>query len=206
MNERQQMVEKYMARQLHHLANDPNDSRVRAELANLRRGIGRKPGDLPELWGLLFADLPEELMSKSGEPTAAEWAIYTALTLYAQHQQGKSIREKNMHCREDFGRLGCAISRLVSGEEERERVARRFNAFATANDMQEAAYYLRGLVQLLRAKDIPLDYVQLARDLFDFQSPVSAANVRLRWGQDFYRMKKNDEDTNSELDSSNAEE
>lgn len=194
MSERQQKLETYMARQLYRLANDTNESRVRAELANLRRGIGRKPGDLPELWGLLFADLPEELMSKSGDPTAAEWAIYTALTLYAQHQQGKSIREKNMHCTEEYGRLGCAMSRLVTGEEERERVARRFNAFATANDMQEATYYLRGLIQLLRAKDIPLDYVRLARDLLDFQSPTYAAGVRLRWGQDFYRIRKNDED------------
>lgn len=198
MNERQQMLEAYMARQLYRLANDANEGRVRAQLANLRRGIGRKPGDLPELWGLLFAEMSEEMMSRSGEPTREEWAIYTALTLYAQHQQGKNIREKSMHCREDAGRLGYAISRLVSSEEERERIARRFNAFATAKDMQEVAYYLRGLIQLLRAEDIPLDYVRLARDLYEFQSPIFAPGVRLRWGQDFYRLRQNEDTDNKE--------
>lgn len=61
---------------------------MRAQLAMLRRGVGKKPGDLPELWGILFGDLPEEFLSVSGEPTREEWAVYTALTLYALHQQG----------------------------------------------------------------------------------------------------------------------
>ena len=47
--------------------------------------------------------------------------------------------------------------------------------------------HLRGLIQLLRSKEIPLDYVDLAGDLYEFQMPGGAARVRLRWGQDFYR-------------------
>lgn len=198
MSERKEMLQSYMARRLNSFVRDPNESRVRATLANLRRGIGRKPGEMPELWGLLFADMPEELMSRSGEPTRAEWAAYTALTLYALHQQGKSIRDKNMHTIEEFGRLGRAVGRLVTNDDERERVARRFNAFATANDMQEAAHYLRGLVQLLKAEDIQLDYVRLASELYDFQIADYAASVRLTWGQDFYRMKQDDNTTNDD--------
>ena len=57
----------------------------------LRRGIGKMPGDIPELWNILFDGLPEELMSKVGDPSYAEWSIYTALTLYALHQQGLSL-------------------------------------------------------------------------------------------------------------------
>lgn len=198
MHPRQQMVETYMAYRLSSLARDPNEGRVKALLANLRRGIGKKPGDMPELWGLLFADIPEELLSKTGEPTREEWSLYTALTLYALHQQSKKIREKNMHCRKDEGRLGRAVGRLVSNDDDRERVARRFNAFATASDMQEAAYHLRGLVQLLRAQDIPLDYVRLAGELYRFQNPDEAPGVRLAWGQDFYRVKHNDDQNDEE--------
>lgn len=196
MNEQRKMLEAYMARRLNSFVRDPNESRVRATLANLRRGIGRKPGEMPELWGLLFADMPEALMSRNGEPTRAEWAAYTALTLYALHQQGKSIRDKNMHTTEEFGRLGRAVGRLVTNDDERERVARRFNAFATANDMQEAAHYLRGLVQLLKAEDFPLDYIRLASDLYSFQNPNFVSSVRLTWGQDFYRMKQDDNTMN----------
>lgn len=190
----QKMIAAYMQRRLNALSQDPNEGRVRAQLANLRRGIGKKPGDLPELWGTLFADMPENMMSQTGEPTRAEWAVYIALTLYALHQQSKNIRAKNMHCTENNGRLGLAIGSLIKDPEDRERIARRFNAFATANDIQEAAHYLRGVIDLLRADDISLDYVQLACELYRFQDPNAAPNVRLKWGQDFYRIKL-DEDS-----------
>ena len=57
---------------------------------------------------------------------------------------------------------------------------------------------LWGMIQLLSAaKDggIPLDYPQLAADLYELQctDPRYAqvpANVRLRWGQDLYRDSK----------------
>ncbi|HBG23036.1 MAG TPA: hypothetical protein DDW83_07265, partial [Peptococcaceae bacterium] len=61
----------------------------RAMLAKLRRGIGKQPGELPELFEILFMDMPEELYGIGDEPSYAEWAIYTSLTLFALHQQGK---------------------------------------------------------------------------------------------------------------------
>ena len=53
--------------------------------------------------------------------------------------------------------------------------------------------HLRGLVQLMSSKDIPLDYVSLAGDLYEFQTRDGAARARLRWGQDFYRNIKQEE-------------
>ncbi len=44
MTQRKQAVAAYMRERLGELSADPNESRVRAQLANLRRGIGRKPG------------------------------------------------------------------------------------------------------------------------------------------------------------------
>ena len=84
--------------------------------------------------------------------------------------------------------LGLAMAQLAGKDEDRlKAVQRRFNAFATARDMPECMHHLRGLVQLLRSQEIPLDYVKLADDLYNFQDKDQAANVRLRWGQDFYR-------------------
>lgn len=178
-----EMVKAYVADRLKRWENAGNEHAVRADLANLRRGTDKRPGELPELWGLLFRDLPEELMSKTGEPTWAEWAISGALTLYALHRQGAG---RCMHA--DGQRLGAAVGRLAGGDEERLKVVqRRFNAFATARSMPECMNHLRGLIQLLRSKEIPLDYVDLAGDLYEFQVPGGAARVRLRWGQDFYR-------------------
>lgn len=188
MTQRKQAVAAYMRNRLGELRADSNESRVRAQLANLRRGIGRKPGDMPELWGMLFAEMPEEMLSQNGQPTHEEWAIYTALTLYALHQQGSKISEQNMHEEgKSENRLGRAVARLVKDEEnDRDRIARRLNAFATADDMLTAAHHLRGLIQLLRAEGIPLDYVHLAENLYDFQNPDFRPSVRLEWGQDFY--------------------
>ena len=190
MSDQKAKVKSYVRRRLELWQHEPNPHQIRADLANLRRGIAKAPGDLPELWGLLFRDFPEELMSSTGEPTWAEWAVSGALTLYALHQQSRDVREENMHRRNI--RLGQAVAGLVKSEDDRERVARRFNAFATAGDMQEAAYHLRGLIQLLRAENIPLDYVRLAQELYLFQDPDEAPKVRLKWGQDFYRMKKSE--------------
>ena len=44
----------------------------RAQLAQLRHGLGKAPGELPELWGILFQEIPDELCGKS-RASDAEW-------------------------------------------------------------------------------------------------------------------------------------
>ena len=119
----------------------------KAVLANLRRGIGRAPGEMPALWGAFLQDMPEEFQSKTGKPSREEWAIYLALTLYAMHQQGHDLSEDNMNRKGES--LGRAIRRLVGpGEDETESsVLKRFNRLATAVDMREISQHLRGIVQ-----------------------------------------------------------
>ena len=202
MSNQKKMVRDYVHERLTQWQRQSNEHLVRADLANLRRGVGKKPGDIPELWGLLFRGFPEELMSKTGEPTWAEWAVSGALTCYALHQQG-SVRGAYA----EGQRLGLAIRKLAGNDEEGiKAVQRRFNAFATAQSMPECMHHLRGLVQLLRSKDIPLDYVDLAGDLYEFQTPDGAARVRLRWGQDFYRISfLNDDNNENRKDSTNED-
>ncbi len=162
------------------------ENAYRAQLANLRRGAGKRPGDLPELWGTILQDMPEEFQGKDGKPSREEWAIYIALTTFAVHQQGSSQDEwMSSECP-----FGSAVRELAPSDDELERVLRRFNAFATAADEEEAAHYLRGLVQLLRSEGISFDYPALAADLYYFQFPEYASKVRLKWGQDFCYIKK----------------
>ena len=164
----------------------------KALLAEIRHA-GKKPGEDPRLWGILFDNMPENMMSQRGVPTYEEWAIYITLTMYAVHQQGHDIKTDNMNV--DGVGIGKAVAMLVLGEDDRERVERRFNNLATADNMQGVSHYLRELIHLLRAGDIGLDYALLAKDLYMYQFPECAAGVRLHWGQDFYSMlnKKNKE-------------
>jgi len=164
------------------------ESATRASLAMLRRGIGRSPGSTPELWSATFGGLPEDLMGTGSSPTRAEWAVHTALTLYALHQQGKSPRERPMH--QEGRRLGMAVRELVRSDKDEERVKRRFDAVATSDGLMELSNHLRGLVQLLKSEEIPLDYAQLAEDLYRYQFPDARNSVRLNWGRDFYRIRQ----------------
>ena len=45
------------------------------------------------------------------------------------------------------------------------------------------------MIQLLRREKIPLDYPQLAVDLYRLQFVESAPNVRLQWGRELYVLK-----------------
>lgn len=185
-------------RRIRRLTGMEDASRQRATLAQLRRGVGRRPGDDPALWSILFEDLPEEMLSRTGEPTREEWAIHTALTLFALHQQGLDPGRETMQVE---GRsLGRAAALLVVAqsndpqhEEARGRIARRFNQAATASSIEELAHYLRELIVLLRGAGIGLDYPMLAADLYGYQYQDRANGVRLRWGQDFYRKTEEDE-------------
>ena len=75
----------------------------------------------------------------------------------------------------------------------------RFNALATASSAEELAHHLRGIIQLLRREGIPLDYAQLAEDLYWMQFSATAPRVRLRWAEDYYHMPSEDnENTNTD--------
>ncbi len=164
----------------------------RAMLAKLRRGIGKQPGELPELFEILFSDMPEELYGQGDEPSYAEWAIYTSLTLFALHQQGKDrpmsaggkIEGKNTS-----NSLGAAVGCLVKQDKEREpAIKRRFDAVLTSNEFTEFAHHARSLIQLLRGGDITLDYPRFAVDLYWYQFDEIRNRIRLRWGEDYYRI------------------
>lgn len=181
-------VKHCVERQLQRLHSLP-EPQQRAELARLRQGVGRCPGDLPALWGSVLGAMDESFWGADG-PSEAEWAIYIALTLYALHRQGE--HETAM------SQPGCTLGKAVRQLAERtvsdgqdwteSSVLRRFNALATASSMPEVSHHLRGMIQLLRRENLPLDYPQLAAELYQLQFPEGAAHVRLQWGRDLYRI------------------
>lgn len=175
---------------------NPDNPAYAASMAKLRRGVGKSLADAPEVWGLVIPYLSDELTDRSrdgSKETEAEAAVFTALTLYALHQQGSS---QDVNRRGES--FGSAVGRLrkKEGDEEDKAMIRRFNAVITSSEMTELAHHARGLIQLMKASDknIGLDYPQFARDLYNFQFPDGRKNVILRWGQDFYRINKEEEE------------
>ncbi|WDZ93015.1 type I-E CRISPR-associated protein Cse2/CasB [Nocardiopsis sp. HUAS JQ3] len=153
-----------------------------ATLAKLRRGAGKPVEAVPELVGLTLDHRFYERFSVSDPRTEdAEAAAHEALTLYALHQQSK--REKGMHRR---GRgLGDAVRRLMPPGDIDEPLRRRFVQAGSAAHRATRLDRLRGIVQLLRAEDIPLDYGLLADQLHDARTRPGAERVRRAWGRGF---------------------
>ena len=132
------------------------------------------------------------MLSRDGEASRSEWAIYIALTLFALHQQGKDLKRESVNTKGKG--LGSAVAELVKTEEDRQRVWKRFQTIATSSDVRELGYHLRSMIQLLKADGISLDYGVLAKDIFDYQDSNRVNAVRLKWGEDFYRQKKEETD------------
>lgn len=186
MDDQSLLIKNYVKQKISSIAGNNNESAVRTILANLRRGIGESPGSIPALWEITFNGFPEALRGKDDSPSKGEWAIHTALTLYALHQQGKSIKHSPMN--QDGISLGTSLRRLISNDDDEKRVKRRFDAAATSDSLEEISHHLRGLVNLLKSQDVPLDYSSLASELYWFQNPDYRDSVRLGWGREFYRI------------------
>jgi CRISPR system Cascade subunit CasB len=149
-----------------------------ADLAALRRGIGREPGTVPEMWPYYTA------LSADGRLSARLRAEHLALTLFAVHQQSQ---------RQPVHRGGVGLGTALLKLRERDKssaaaVDRRFGAAATATTLSEVGHHLRGLITQLRGvtSQPGLDYTQLVDDLYRWQFPDGQARVRRRWGSQYF--------------------
>ena len=161
----------------------------RATVAALRNAVGQTPDRAPLAWGYVTEQvIPEFPSSWIGreDPTPQEWAAFTALTFWALHQQSQA---RPMHRAfegdERYKNFGFSIGHLTK-RAEGSSIKGRFDALLVARNGAAQLHHLRGLVQLLRSHEIPVDYGQLARDLASLRFG-DHRKVALRWGRGFAR-------------------
>jgi CRISPR system Cascade subunit CasB len=171
------------------------DAEARSILAKLRRGAGKPPGYLPEIWEYTVAALPESSDWGDEARYRAEYAVHAALTLFALHRQGADSRITGLARRADKSgkrrpvSFGAAAGGIAFGDEDRRKaVTRRFNAAVTSGTADELTTHARSLVQMLKGEDVDMDYPKFARDLFEWQR--DAEKTRLEWGRDYWRRAK----------------
>lgn len=196
---KRESIVKFMDLKLSYLTQISGQGEGAGQLALLRRGLGRVPGEIPELLGVLLVGMPGEFMSQDARPSREEWACYTALTLYAMHQQGSDPQRQNVSTADEVS-LGAALAEYVRQSPEdhnaRGRMAQKLQMLASAKDMAELSYHLRGVVRLLKTRGVDLNYPRLAGDLYEYQFPQCRPGIFLTWGQDFYRVPQTEnEDT-----------
>ena len=176
-------IKRFVGKKITELQNGTPSSR--ANLAILRRGLGKEIEEYAEAWEFIYTDFPNELTGKNGGVSEAERAIYAALTLFAMHQQAldHSVHNKEM-------KFGEATASIISIKKENESaVTRRFNSLITSDGFSELTNHLRNMIHLIKSTDstIGFDYEEFASDLFFFQLPDSKKNIKIRWGKQFYR-------------------
>ncbi|GAA2124170.1 type I-E CRISPR-associated protein Cse2/CasB [Streptomyces synnematoformans] len=153
-----------------------------ARLAQLRRGAGKAPEEVPELFGLIDMDALYPAGGREPGCKHGPTAVHLAVTLYALHQQSK--RTDRMHV--PGRRFGGAVRALMPQGEIDETLRRRFVRVAGATSSNVLAYRLRELVLLLRGAGEPLDYVRLADQIEEALDPTRRLRVRQEWGREFH--------------------
>lgn len=176
-----------------------------ATLARLRANVGRDPGVDPSIWAVTIDGLPGAL--DRDDPSEAERAVHAAMTLYALHQRAVSL---SMH--ESGSGLGSAVRRLEDARGGSAAgalvspVRRRFDSAVVSRDLRTLLTRLRPLIDQMRGAQIPLDYGQLAVDLFRWQYSSSADSVRRQWSRGYYRFRPTTESSEANEGSATTEE
>lgn len=173
-----------------------NGNPDKAVLASVRSASSITNQRAQKVWPVLMAKLPEERLSKNGEPTPAEIAIYAAIRFYAIHQQGKEVfvcGDSSKKDSKDGITFFEALASLRRNEDTRAALDRRVQPLLKTTNIAGVLDSLAHLVAILKASDWTqkIDYPRLAQDLFWFQQSFkSASRVQLLWGQQYFRTIK----------------
>ncbi len=132
---------------------DVRESEHRAELATLRRGLGRDAGTVMEMYRYIGPLLP------SGARRQEEDAYFQVAALFALHPSHWPRPEGGP--RNNFG---ASFRRLRLADGSTESVEKRFVALLDASS-ETIAHHLRHSVSLMRAKDVSVNYLLLLRDI-----------------------------------------
>ena len=134
----------------------------RGALAALRRGLGSPPGTVPAMYPHILPWIPQNRW--------IEDACYIVGSLFAYHRQPGGA-----------GTMGKAFS-LV--KDRNESLEKRFVALLNCH-RDDLPHYLRQAVSLLKAKEIPVDWRQLIRDILNWDR--ESRSVQQQWAREFWQ-------------------
>jgi CRISPR system Cascade subunit CasB len=149
----------------------------RAALAILRRSLSFESGAYPPAYPLVERFVPRDCSARDSRRKS----LYLVAGLYAQHPKHGSKS------------LASAFGELMR-QRGSDSIEKRFIALLGA-DAENLGVYLRQVVSLLAADDIPFDYGLLQDDLRLWLNADAdhdwLDNLRQRWARDFYRTFSN---------------
>jgi len=177
------------------------NNKDRGAIANLRRGLGKSPGTVPQMDRYVLKFLPEDTELGQEEP------YYLVASLFAFWHQGRDSPESTE------GNLARSLRALVEQEQDSNKrdnleksTEKRLVALLNCHrdDLPE---HLRQIVSLLQSKDAPVDWAQLLSDIKHWERddrPVQKA-----WARGFWigsRQREENRGAHAEVSTSKADE
>lgn len=166
----------------------------KAVLAALRNSNSILNRNATVIWPLLISNLEKKDLSRNGEPTYAEKAVYAALRCYAIYQQGNDeqcVYAPTDYQNGEYNDLFTALAALRRDTAIQEALDRRVQAVLGNSNADSIINALYHLVAILKSKEAQrkIDFAQLGQELYYIQlNRESARQVCLRWGQQYYRI------------------
>lgn len=150
------------------------------DLALMRAGLDVRACELWEMCRFYTFKVNDD-EARRGRVSREQEAEHVALALYGLHQQSKRT---SMH-RPGVG-LGVALRRLRDqGRFSADAIDSKVTAAATTTDPDALLLRLRGLIDLLRAIDQPLDYDRLMWLIYDWHREDRRRQARRRWALEY---------------------
>lgn len=163
-------------------------------LAAARHAASMNSSQAQPVWPIIMEELDAPMLSYNDELTYAERATYTAIRLYAIHQQGNENIVYASSFSKDDGpvegkNLFSALANLKQNEAIQVALDRRVTALLSTTNINSTINALTHLTAILKSaqKTQKIDYARLADDLLVYQLSYEQANqVRLNWGRQYY--------------------
>ncbi len=172
----------------------------RGALAALRRGLGKPPGTAREMDRHVLRFVP------AGTKKSQENAYYLVGALFADWHQGKDTVGPNPP-----ENMGASLRALVDREaadggnrdEAEKRTEKRLVALLNCHQ-DELPDHLRHTIGLLKSKEIPVNWVQLLRDIQNWYR--ESRDVQRQWARKFWRNFQGEKETTNVPDKETIEE
>ncbi|MBP6929080.1 MAG: type I-E CRISPR-associated protein Cse2/CasB [Caldisericia bacterium] len=147
----------------------------RAGLATLRKGLGKEPGTVTEMYKYVYSRIP-------GQTSPFDEKIYfLTASLFALWHQGKQKLEKDFEG--DFGKT----FRQISKNSESESIKERFTAIINSH-FDDLPNHLRHAVSLAKSKDVAINWSFLLEDLKWWNNDDK--RVQRKWMKSFLQEEK----------------
>lgn len=173
---------------------DGKETGDRAALAALRRGLGKDPGEAPEMFPVLYSRIPEEYLPL---PPWERRIVFMVAALFALYPDSPPWPEPS---RQRWQRNLGASMRQLADQTNSDGPERRFVALLNSDD-DDLPQHLRGIIGLLKSakSPVPVDWVRLIWDLRRWN--IADRAVQHDWAAAFWggrRVQETTDEPNTE--------